>query len=53
MTVHVPPEKLWDFFAENRQKLSDNYMLIAEESESLVEVYLTEERGFPDRKSVV
>lgn len=47
MTIHVPPEKLWDFFAENRQKLSDNYMLIAEEPESLVEVYLTEERGFP------
>lgn len=47
MTVHVQPEGLWDFFKENRQSLLDNYMLIAEEQESLIEVYLTEERGFP------
>lgn len=47
MTVHVQPERLWDFFKENRQSLLDNYMLIAEEQESLIEVYLTEERGFP------
>lgn len=47
MVVHVRPEELWDFFNENKQSLSDNYMLIAEKQESLVEVYLTEERGFP------
>lgn len=47
MTIHVSPEKLWSFFTENRQSLSNNYMLIAEDKEGLVEVYLTEENGFP------
>lgn len=47
MIVHVQPEELWDFFNKNKQSLSDNYMLIAEEQESLVEVYLTEEKGLP------
>ena len=43
--VHVP--ELWDFFFQNRQTLADNYMLMADSPEELVEVYLTEEHGFP------
>lgn len=47
MTIHITPEELWQFFAENRYKLSDSYMLIAEDKDEAVEVYLTEEEYLP------
>lgn len=47
MTIHISPEELWAFFAENRHSLSENYMLVAEDEDTSIEIYLTEEEYLP------
>lgn len=43
----IPPEGLWDYFSAHRTDLANNYHMIASDEESGVEIYLTEENGFP------
>lgn len=47
MAIHIHSSDLWDFFCHNREKLSENYLLLAENQAESLEVYLTEEGGFP------
>lgn len=47
MRVNVPVEGLWLFFQTNRDLLSGSYMLLAENDDGQVEIYLTEEDRMP------
>lgn len=43
--IIVPPEEIWDFFIENKKKLSDTMMLVAENNELGTDIYMTETDG--------
>lgn len=45
--IHVQSEDVWRFFCRNIAKLQANLVKIAEDDESKIEVYLTEECNFP------
>lgn len=43
----VPVEDIWSFFREYNNKMKDNFLQIAEDTESSTEVYMTEEYSLP------
>ncbi len=43
----IPVDGLWDYFLTHRSELKNSYHLIADNKEAGVEIYLTEEDGFP------
>lgn len=43
----ITVDELWEYFAEQRANLAENYHRIATNEVDGVELYLTEERGFP------
>lgn len=43
----VPAGELWDYFSSHRTDLANNYHMIASDEENGVEIYLTEDNGFP------
>lgn len=45
--IHVPADKVWTFFKENKDRLSEEMVVIAENTDTEYAVYLTEEDGFP------
>ena len=47
MINNITVGNLWDYFCENRQDLKNNYHLIASDEEQGIEIYLTNEKGFP------
>lgn len=47
MAVIVSVDEIWKFYEENRSHLREEYRLVAEDEESGVELYITEENGAP------
>lgn len=47
MAKNYTVDELWDYFCDNRRELADNLHLIANDEEQGVEIYITEEKGFP------
>lgn len=45
--IHIQPQDVWDFFNKNIKRLSDEMVVIAENTETEYTVYLTEEDGYP------
>jgi len=43
----ITVDELWEYFAEHRASLLSNYHRIASNVEDGIEIYLTEEHGFP------
>ena len=43
----ITVDELWEYFAEHRASLLSNYHRIASNVEDSIEIYLTEEHGFP------
>lgn len=46
-SIHLQPENIWQFFQQNKKRLSKEMVVIAENDETEYAVYLTEEDGFP------
>lgn len=47
MAIYVQPSEIWSFFQEHRKELASKYMLVADNHDDAVEIYLTEEDGMP------
>lgn len=47
MAAIVEPNGIWAFFQEHKKELSDNLLLVADNPDDGVEIYLTEECGMP------
>lgn len=47
MANNIAAGGIWSYFWANRQALLDNYHLVASNEEEGVEIYLTDEKGFP------
>lgn len=47
MTNIISPESLLEFYQENLAELAEKYLLIAEDTESGIQIYMTEEKGLP------
>lgn len=47
MSNMISPENVWSFFKENKKELSDKFLLLAEDVEREIEIYITEENGLP------
>lgn len=47
MATVVPVGEIRKFYNENRSNLVEEYCLVAEEQETSVEIYITDEGGFP------
>lgn len=45
--IHIQPQDVWEFFNKNKRRLSDEMVVIAENTETKYAVYLTEESGYP------
>lgn len=45
--IHVPADEVWSFFQKNKDRLSEEMVLIAENEETEYSLYLTEEDGLP------
>lgn len=45
--IHIQPQDVWAFFDKNIKRLSDEMVIIAENTETEYAVYLTEESGYP------
>ncbi len=43
----ITVDELWEYFSEHRASLANNYHRIANNEADGIEIYLTEERGFP------
>lgn len=48
MTIRVPPEDTWDYFTENKAELQKSMIMIAEEPEYGVEIYITADGDIPN-----
>lgn len=46
-SIHLRPENIWQFFQNNKKRLSEEMVVIAENDETEYAVYLTEEDGLP------
>lgn len=44
---NITVAELWDYFLEHRDELENEYQMIASNEEQGVEIYMTEEHGFP------
>lgn len=47
VNIHLKPTEVWPFFAENKARLENEMVAIAENEETSHSVYLTEENGCP------
>lgn len=47
MSDMISPENVWSFFKENKKELSEKFLLLAEDVERDIEIYITEENGLP------
>lgn len=47
VNIHLKPTEVWPFFAENKARLKNEMVAIAENEETCYSVYLTEENGCP------
>lgn len=47
MARNITVDELWEYFSANRSALANEYQMIASDEENGVEIYLTEEKGFP------
>ena len=45
--IYIPAADVWSFFENNKKRLSEEMVIIAENTEIEYAVYLTEEDGFP------
>lgn len=45
--IHIPADKVWSFFQENKKRLSEEMVVIAENTETEFAVYLTEDADYP------
>lgn len=45
--VHIPANEVWSFFQENKDRLSEEMVAIAENTDTEYAVYLTEDYGYP------
>lgn len=45
--IHVPADAVWEFFQESKNRLSNEMVLIAENTDTEYAVYLTEENDLP------
>ena len=45
--IHVPADKVWEFFQENKKRLKEEMVAIAENEDTEYTVYLTDEEGYP------
>lgn len=45
--VHVPADEVWSFFQKNEDRLSEEMVAIAENTDTEYAVYLTEDCGYP------
>lgn len=45
--IHVPEDKVWEFFENNQDRLSKEMVLVAENTDTEYAVYLTEESFLP------
>lgn len=45
--IHIPADKVWDFFQKNKDRCSKEMIAIAENTDTEYAVYLTEENGYP------
>lgn len=45
--MNITVDELWDYFCDNRRDLKENCHMIASDEEEGIEIYVTEERGFP------
>lgn len=45
--IHIPADKVWDFFHKNVKRLTEEMVNIAENKETEYAVYLTEDNGYP------
>ena len=47
VNIHVKPEDIWPFFENNKTRLTEEMVSVAENEETEYEIYLTEENGYP------
>jgi len=47
VNIHLKPTEVWPFFSENKARLENEMVAIAENEETCHSVYLTEENGCP------
>lgn len=47
VNIHLKPTEVWPFFLENKTRLGNEMVAIAENEETKYSVYLTEENGCP------
>lgn len=45
--IYIPSDKVWPFFTENKDRLSEEMVVIAENTSTEYAVYLTEDDGYP------
>lgn len=45
--IHIPVEGVWAFFQQNKARLSEEMVVIAENEDTDYAVYLTEDDGYP------
>ena len=45
--IYIPAADVWSFFENNKKRLSEEMVIIAENTEIEYAVYLTEENGYP------
>lgn len=45
--IYIPAADVWSFFENNKKRLSEEMVIIAENTETEYAVYLTEENGYP------
>lgn len=45
--VHIPANEVWSFFQKNKDRLTEEMVVIAENTDTEYAVYLTEDYGYP------
>lgn len=45
--IHIPADKVWSFFQKNKNRLTEEMVAIAENTDTEYAVYLTEDNGYP------
>lgn len=45
--IHIPADEVWSFFQKNKDRLSEEMVVIAENTDTEYAVYLTEEDDYP------